>query len=120
MTFKVSIMYRVAHTTSSGLIRVCGNLQSQRPELSKQKPRAKTDENFGSEVSRLEPAITLARARLETTWCVWFRLGVPFTYLPSCQGGLQILPWWPEGRIKTYRQGAEEQYPRPQEGNYGV
>ncbi|EDR03647.1 condensin complex subunit SMC1 [Laccaria bicolor S238N-H82] len=44
-----------------GLIRVRDNLQSRRLELSKQKPRAKTDENLVSEVSRLESAITLAR-----------------------------------------------------------
>jgi structural maintenance of chromosome 1 len=48
-------------TVSLGLIRVRDNLQSQRLELSKQKPRAKTDENLVSEVSRLESAITLAR-----------------------------------------------------------
>ena len=64
MMFRVSIIIVLplsSLTVLSGLIRVRDNLQSQRLELSKQKPRAKTDENLVSEVSRLESAITLAR-----------------------------------------------------------
>ncbi|TEB34053.1 condensin complex subunit SMC1 [Coprinellus micaceus] len=44
-----------------GLMRARDSLQAQRLELSKQKPRAKSDENIISEISRLEATITVAR-----------------------------------------------------------
>ncbi|KAJ2928232.1 hypothetical protein H1R20_g8845, partial [Candolleomyces eurysporus] len=44
-----------------GLIRVRDSLQAQRLELAKQKPKAKSDENIISEISRLEATITVAR-----------------------------------------------------------
>ncbi|KAJ3521351.1 hypothetical protein NMY22_g12355 [Coprinellus aureogranulatus] len=44
-----------------GLMRARDSLQAQRLELAKQKPKAKSDENIISEISRLEATITVAR-----------------------------------------------------------
>lgn len=45
----------------SGLMRARDTLQAQRLELAKQKPRAKSDDNIISEISRLEANITVTR-----------------------------------------------------------
>ncbi|KAF8156010.1 condensin complex subunit SMC1 [Crassisporium funariophilum] len=44
-----------------GLIRARDNLLAEQRELTKQKPRGKTDENLVSEISRLESTITVAK-----------------------------------------------------------
>ena len=44
-----------------GLIRVRDNLKAQLRDLSKQKPRGQTDENFMAEISRLESSLTVTR-----------------------------------------------------------
>ncbi|KAF9496421.1 hypothetical protein BDN71DRAFT_747742 [Pleurotus eryngii] len=50
-----------------GLTRVRDGLMAQLRELSKQKPRTKTDENLLAELSRLGSAITIARDDLSAT-----------------------------------------------------
>ncbi|KAL4266841.1 SMC family protein [Pleurotus pulmonarius] len=50
-----------------GLTRVRDGLMAQLRELSKQKPRTKTDENLLAELSRLESAITITRDDLNAT-----------------------------------------------------
>ena len=88
---------------SAGLIRVRDSLQAQRLELAKQKPKAKSDENIISEISRLEATITVARDDLVSLpLFLSHRLaGMDADIDSFVLDGLQAACDWIEGRVEA-------------------